>query len=969
MNSDNENIQEELRKINDFNGFDETEEAEEIEEIEEAEEVEETKEIAEIAPVLTENKKMKYLPIHILAFTVPFILMLTAFYTVKIFPFGDRQIMVVDSWHQYYPFLQELQNKLQNWESLLYSWNTGAGTNFLTLIAYYASTPLYLFSVFVPQEYLREFMMIITVVKISSSGLFFSVYLRNIYINKQIEDKKYCPIHKGFAIIGFSSLYALSAYAAGYYWCVMWLDCMALLPLIILGLERFIEEGKYKLYVISLGLTVICDYYIAIFVCIFIALYYTVVYFSKTENPNFKKFINKTIKTIGLSVLGVGLAMFMLLPAYLWFGNTGNSGSTFSRDITTYNTLLDILTNLLPNTTPNQRAMAGLPNIACGFLSVIFAGLYFMNSKIKLREKFLTAGFLTFMLLCFNLNILDYFWHGMHFPNEIPYRQSFVFSFVLVTMAYKAYINFDAENINKNTVIKFCLSLFAFIIVAEQWYKSGDKFDFKVFYAAIAILAVYMAVLTLYKSGRISKNYFAVILMFAMIFESGMSAVKGASVNAPSERSSYAPSKENIQETIADIYESDNDKFFRLEMSRWFSTNDPALYGYRGISQFSSVANSRFARTLEILGIAATISSNRFLYSSATPVFNAFMSLKYIMARDETSQYTMNSTVFDEYLRNMTLDENNEETHAVTSYKNKYWLPLGFLVSDMINEVKINEQNIFITQNELMKKASGITGDVFKSIYQSSESNENLSESRGEYGVYSYSMTDPSKKGMVKHIYTNEKKQQVYIYLKSTRTPSSKAAEVSVNGEKKNYEINRGITIDCGNVLAGQDIKVNFEVDAGSSGSFYLFVVGFDEEEFKKGYDVLNTDTFDISDFKDTKIEGTLNARGDGIFFTSIPYDKGWNLKIDGKKVEINPLSAAEINDVPKETGDKKPDERQIKKITDGFVTAPVTAGEHTIELYYITEGLIPGAVISLLCAAVLTGLEIFKKKFKKQEG
>jgi uncharacterized membrane protein YfhO len=916
-----------------------------------------------------EKRKMWYLLVHISAFGLPFILMLVAFRSVEIFPFGDRQIMVVDSWHQYYPFLQELHHKLTGFGSLLYSWNTGAGTNFLTLMAYYAATPLYLLSVFFPQEYLREFMMIITIVKISCSGLFFSIYLRGMGIHDfqentvNIDNKKYCSINKGFAIIGFSVLYALSAYAVGYYWCIMWLDCMALLPLVILGLERLIDKGRYKLYIISLGITIIADYYIGVFVCIFVALYYIVLYFSKTASPSAKDFMIKTAKAAGASVIGVGLAMFILLPAYFWFGNTGNSGSAFNRDIDTYNTLLDIITNLLPNTTPTIRS--GLPNIASGMLVLIFAGLFFMNSKIRLREKLFTAGFLVFMLFSFNLNILDYYWHGMHFPNEIPYRQAFVFSFVLVAAAYKSYMTFDVGKITKSAVLKFCLCVLGFLIIAEQWYRAGDKFDFSVFYVSIAMLIVYMAVLLIYKNKKLPKNYLAAILMFAMVFEGGMAAVKGAATTGTSDRVSYAPSKAAVQETVRRIYESDDDLFFRLEMSRWYSTNDPALYGYRGISQFSSVANSRFARTLELTGIAATIPSNRFLYSSATPVFNMFLSLKYLMAREEEPQHEINSVAFEEYL-STTMPGNDGTERTVAAYKNKYWLPLGFIVSEAINEVRIGEPNIFITQNEMMKKASGITENVFGSIHPSDSANVNLTESRAEYGVYTYSITNTSQKGTVSHTYTNETTRQVYIYLRSTR---SRTAHVSVNGVSRSYEINRGITIDCGLVLAGQDILVSFDVDAGSSGTFNIFVAGFDEEVFRQGYDILNQNTFNIEEFKDTKITGTITVPGGGgIFFTSIPFDRGWNLRINGVKTEINPLSEAEINDVvsiSREPDAPKPDPRQITKITDGFVTAPIPAGTHTIELYYVTEGLIPGIIISLFCVLVIVGLEADFRKFK----
>lgn len=45
----------------------------------------------------------------ILAFVIPFVLMTAAFGVMKVSPFGDNQILVTDLWHQYYPFLADMQ--------------------------------------------------------------------------------------------------------------------------------------------------------------------------------------------------------------------------------------------------------------------------------------------------------------------------------------------------------------------------------------------------------------------------------------------------------------------------------------------------------------------------------------------------------------------------------------------------------------------------------------------------------------------------------------------------------------------------------------------------------------------------------------------------------------------------------------------------------------------------------------------
>lgn len=953
---------------------------------------------------LIKSGKISYMPVHIFAFAIPFVLMIIAFSTIKIYPFGSKQIMIIDSWHQYYPFLQELQYKLTHGQSLLYSWNTGGGTNFLTLMAYYASTPLYLLSVLFPRDNLREFMMIITAVKIACSGLFFSIYLRGIYTHDYIRkskkntgsksgdsnglnnsdnavflktEAKRCSVNIGFVIIGFSILYALSAYAVGYYWCIMFLDGMALLPLIILGLERLIDSGKFKLYIISLGIAVIADFYIAMFICFFILVYYAVLYLMKTPKPSLFGFVMKGLQIAGASLVGIGLAAFILLPTYLWFGNTGNSGSQFNETLNTYNTLLDIITNLLPATTPANRA--GLPNIACGLIVVIFAALYFINPRIKTRDKLLSGGFILFMLFSFNLNFLNFLWHGGRYPNEIPYRQAFVVSFILVTIAFRAFIAFKGESITKKNVWILCLCIFGYLILAEQWYgKSSDKFDFKVFYISIILLIIYGAVLLMYKNKKFSANYLSLVLVFIMITEGGLAAVKGAETAGTSDRDSYPPSGETVRKTIGEIYEEDEDLFYRLEMSRWYSTNDPALYGYRGISQFSSEANARFSRTLEVLGLAASVGSNRYLYSNATPVFNALMSIKYLIGRDEEPKYEIDSFVFDEYMHREKLtqetDANGEpvldmdgnvktvSSEPVTVYKNKYWLPLGFMMSEDVKETDIDHNNIFVVQNDLWQRATGIYGDVFKSIQPSTPDNYNLTEYPGEYGIYSYRNTDKSQKATVKHYYVSETTQQVYMYIKSGR---SKEATVTAGGRDTKYEVNRGITIDCGRIAAGQEISVSFELEAADSGTYNIFVAGFDEELFKTGYDMLNQATLNITHFEDTNIKGTVTAYESGLLFTSIPYEKGWSVKVNGKKAEINPKSEAEINNVDFDNSENQ-DVRQISNITDGFITVMLDEGTHEIEFTYVTDGFIPGVLITILSVLIIICWEMYVKYYKK---
>ena len=79
-----------------------------------------------------------------IAFLVPLALMLTAFGLMDVAPLGEanKQILVTDLWHQYYPFLSDFQDKLQHGESLFWTWSVGSGVNYFSLMSYYLASPM-----------------------------------------------------------------------------------------------------------------------------------------------------------------------------------------------------------------------------------------------------------------------------------------------------------------------------------------------------------------------------------------------------------------------------------------------------------------------------------------------------------------------------------------------------------------------------------------------------------------------------------------------------------------------------------------------------------------------------------------------------------------------------------------------------------------------------------------------------------
>ena len=87
-------------------------------------------------------------------------------------------------------------------------------------------------------------------------------------------------------------------------------------------------------------------------------------------------------------------------------------------------------------------------------------------------------------------------------------------------------------------------------------------------------------------------------------------------------------------------------------------------------------------------------------------------------------------------------------------------------------------------------------------------------------------------------------------------------------------------------------------------------------------------------------IDGEIEILNDKYIFTSIPYDEGWNVLVDGEKVDYF-------------------------KVNNGFIGFGIEAGTHTIETYFIPKGLIVGTILSILGFVLLFVFnKINNKKF-----
>ena len=139
-----------------------------------------------------------------------------------------------------------------------------------------------------------------------------------------------------------------------------------------------------------------------------------------------------------------------------------------------------------------------------------------------------------------------------------------------------------------------------------------------------------------------------------------------------------------------------------------------------------------------------------------------------------------------------------------------------------------------------------------------------------------------------------------------------------------------------------------------SAGNLYYYkntgyVYYFDSEAFEAAYAELTESLPEIAYFSDTKIKATVNmAEGDNMMYTSIPFDKGWTVKVDGKRVKLD-ATVTEADD------EKETEYKANNKVFGALLAFEVPEGEHTVELSFTPQGFRIGAVLAIAGLTIVT--------------
>lgn len=828
-------------------------------------------------------------------FLIPAAVMLAAYFVIGVWPFGDGTVLIIDSLHQYLPFYTDFHEKLVHHSSLLYSFSAGLGYNFWATYAYYLASPLNFLIGLVPTANVCDFMDYMILIKVALAGAAFTWYL--------IRRKP----RSGFLAPAFGTMFALSFFMIGYYFNIMWLDSVAMLPLIMKGIEQICgigDEGRLssrsdgRLYGLSLFFALWCNYYIGFMLCVFAVLYYVVcLVICGRMKPLL--FLRRTFRFFWYSLLAGGMGAMVLFPAYKALtASESMQSNSFPSIVRFYTNLPDMLLAHFAGVKPINisSTQVGL-NVYCGVSVMLLAVLFLLDRKVKVRERIARGALAAFLMLSFSLNILNYIWHGFHQQNGLPNRFAFIYIAVVLVMSFDAIM--DAADLNLwRITFAGCLpaafTVFAYALKLGKDHD-GNAYEPKVYLITLALCLAYFALLLIIRLRHMRRAVYSVIAASMCITEAAASGIWGVVCNDSVTRSIYL----NDQKSYKGLMKVMNDPdWFRSEVDSQRMRDVTLFCGGNAVVMFNSTMQESVTNFCDRIGMESRTNKNG--YNGVTKLMNDVLGIRYVLSSQGTG-----STLYQ--FGKKTGDGN------LDIYKNEDALPLGFLADPDIVNWDIEKGTPIDVQNDFVVKATGLPP------------------------IYTLDRYLTMQSGQVNEIRIPDGKQ-VYVYLPE-RVKTVSLTTPEYNKSYDTFTDHLYVINACDGNNSAQLTAVT-DLDGNSEAIIYTCP---DDQE-KAAADALRKSSLKNVKVGGNVLTGDIDADRDGVLVFTLPWDKGWSLYVDGEKTE--PLV-----------------------IGSCLLGLNMTSGSHTVRLSYVPEGFYTGILLSLVFAALfILSLVLYRRKHGKEE-
>lgn len=858
---------------------------------------------------MIQRLKIKPIGYLILAFIFPLILVGLAYLAVDLTPFGDHNLLISDIGTQYIPFFTEFRRQILSHNFNFYWFSLSLGDNAFTLISYYLLSPFNILVLFGSAAQVPIAVAIIIWLKITAAGLTMAIFLR-------VLTKKW-----NLTALLFSTAYSLCGFVAMYFYDLMWLDGVILLPVVAWGLLRLVQTRHGGLYTIALFLTIVTNYYLGYMTCLFAVFYFIYLLTLKKHEKNTRHFWQGEKSLIWQFLITSGISGLMtsvvLLPTIIGMLKTGKQAINVQAYLPSLAFGPEVLTQLGVVGVDINQHLQHAPSIFMGTLAGMGLLIYFVGKEIPNWRKKAGAFFLGSLVLSMWVTTFNTIWHMFQKPNGFPFRNVYFFTFVAIVFAYQALEEnkLDVTKVKRVTLMWDLLLIVGYasaFLVEPFWQRAYPGIQL---YTSFTNLFLALVISWLLAGGlylRLHKptRYLGWIMIVLVVGGELTYNFYG----------SFAPAQTGSQKDYARDYDTENRwlkktrpkdlAFYRVNNQNslinqaykepYNNYNDPLLFNLNGINLYSSTLNENTRQALVQLGFYSK-NARRIGSTGSTVVTDTLFDIKYIL----------NMTPAD-----YELSENPDST-----------LGIGFAVSSQVKNVYLNPQDPIGNQQHLLNGMLNNQRQYFRPATLEKQTIKQVKSDTYHYTLKLKTQTDgplytylPDVVVASSNLYVNGKKHQTHLYL-------SNDAILYLGHFDKGTEITITLTVPS----LRYDLAHDFQQ--------------LNTTKFRQDIQLLGPSKFNLSpNSQQQALTGTVTTTKPRLLFMSIPYDEGWHATVDHKPVKT-------------------------QKIVGNFIGLSIPKpGRHFVKLTYHVPGLKIGLAVSIVMAILAIGNEFYWRKVRKNQ-
>lgn len=775
------------------------------------------------------------------------IILLISFAWEGIAPFGGDSLAAMDAEIQYLDFYAYYKDVLLGKNSIDYTFSSYLGGNTLGLFSYYLSSPFTLLVLLFPDDALPLFFDVMVLLKLPLAAALMSFFLARRFSMRS--DRIAFGILLGAA-------YGLSQYSIAQASNIMWLDAVYLLPVMLLGVHRVIEGERIWVLSVSVGLALVFNWYagaMAVLFTAFWACFEMLVLQAKSDEWTGRRrwsvFWRAVVRYLIALVLGVCLSAVLFLPTVLIMRN--GARGTMEWELLADPSFVRELPALVQGYALDAKSSATTCSLYSGaFVLVGCLGAIFASTASKRTRLALgTCAFVVAMIICWAP--LDGLFLLLKQSYSYYVRYAFVGIAALVALAGWYFLSRESGFTDpRRSYALICATL---VFVALQLIlnyvapAASNGLWPQTMFVELITLALVAWYIHRSQSRRIGAALTAAVLVLGCI-DLGWNARNQFVLENNVE--SFAQYEHAMTNTIKAIRSADPAPDYRIAQTSNRHTNsqqnESLAFGYKSISGYSSIADSKQMRLLSDLGYRYT----DIVATHITPLITmeSLLGVKYVL-----SDYAVKG------LKTMPIPLYGSKMVC----ENPYCLPLAFTTSDEAAALPVQSTDPFALTNELYRDLSGISGNVYEKVDYAVE------ENAGATRTVKYVLSVPQGK-----------------YVLYGNLPGALGA-LDANGE---WQTTLGTWVSAGAFYiptssTSETATVTFTPDTAGSASTPQFYA-LDLDMLETMTKTIEARAAQVNAFQNGHVEFEADAETGQYLYASIPADEGWSITVNGETVQ-----------------------------------------------------------------------------------